>query len=70
MLKALKEKYNKGLLRVAKAEEYFATHTIDESMKYIKLYNEITRELSLLMIEIEKLLKRKMTKDEILNGFK
>lgn len=70
MLKALKEKYNKNLSRVAKAEKYFATHTVDESMKYVELYNEIARELSLLIIDIEKLLKRKMTKDEILNGFK
>jgi hypothetical protein len=38
-------------------------------MKYLKLFNEVTQQLSKLMIEIKAAIGREMTQDEILNGF-
>jgi len=69
-LNELKEKYNKALKRNKNAEEYFKTHTVEECLKYINLFNEVTKELSNLKIKIENLIYRDMTKEEILNGFK
>ena len=66
----LKQKYNYNLNRNRNAEEYFKTHTVEECLKYINLFNEVTKELSNLKIKIENLIYRDMTKEEILNGFK
>lgn len=65
----LKEKYNHFLERNRKAEEYFKDHTVEECLRYLKLFNEVTQQLSKLMIEIKAVLGREMTQDEILNGF-
>lgn len=72
----LKKKYNALLDRNSKAEEYLKTHGPEEclSKKFkgksaIDGFNEIAIELSLLKLEIEPLIYRDMTKDEILNGF-
>ena len=69
-LNELKKKYNKGLERNKKAEEYFKTHTIAECMKYLNLFNEVAIELSLLVIEIETRIYRNMTHKDKINGFK
>ncbi|MBW6409007.1 hypothetical protein [Clostridium weizhouense] len=65
----LKKKYNYNLNRNRDAEKYFRTHTIEECMKYLSLFNTVTRELSNLIIEIESLIGRKMTEYERINGF-
>ncbi|NFH81788.1 hypothetical protein FDA09_16905 [Clostridium botulinum] len=65
----LKKKYNEKLERNKNAEEYFKTHTVKECIKYLSLFNTVTRELSNLIVEIEGLIGRKMTQNEILNGF-
>ncbi|KIL06929.1 hypothetical protein SR42_15305 [Clostridium botulinum] len=65
----LKKKYNEKLERNKNAEEYFKTHTVKECIKYLSLFNTVTRELSNLIVEIESLTGRKMTGHEKLNGF-
>ncbi|WP_252233754.1 hypothetical protein [Clostridium sp. ZS1] len=65
----LKKKYNHNLKRNIDAEEYFKTHTVKECIKYLSLFNTVTRELSNLIVEIESLTGRKMTEYERLNGF-
>ncbi|MBP3916613.1 hypothetical protein [Clostridium sp.] len=65
----LKEKYNYWLARSKKADEFFNNSTVDESLKYVKAYNEITRNLSVIMEVIEKKLGRKLTDEEKFNGF-
>lgn len=69
-LDALKEQYNKTIDRNKNAEKFFTTKPVEECMKYLNLFNQVTVKLSTLRNEIEPLLKRKMTKEEILEGFK
>lgn len=73
----LKKKYNAALLRNKKAEEYLNTHEPEEywgkifkGKTILNGFDEIVIELSLLRLEIEILLYRDMTQEEILNGFK
>ena len=77
----LKKKYNECLKRNQKAEEYLMSHTIEECEKPLKivygksfdtfdLFSEVAADLSKLIIEIEKNMGKKMTRYEILNGFK
>mgnify|MGYP001033575786 CR=1 FL=1 len=66
----LKRKYNEKLSRNRNAENYFRTHKVEECLKYLDLFNEVTKELSELIKQIEQITKKKMTKYEILNGFK
>ena len=68
-LDELKKEYNYWLIRNRNAEIFFATKEVDECIKHINLFNKITIKLSILRNDIEKSLKRKMTKKEILNGF-
>lgn len=79
-LMELKQKYNKALERNKKAEKYLKTHTVEQceaplkivdgkSFNTFDLFNEVVRELSSLMKEIEARTYRKMTQQEILNGF-
>lgn len=70
LLKILKQRYNYSLKRNKKAEEYFNAHTVEECERYKELFDNLTKELSIAKIYIEILLKRKITKDEVLNGFK
>ena len=72
----LKKKYNITLERDKKAEEYLKLHTPEESLSKkfkgksaIDGFNAIAVELSKLRLDIEKLLYRNMTDDEIWNGF-
>ncbi|WP_252214457.1 hypothetical protein [Clostridium sp. VAP41] len=65
----LKKKYNEKLERNKNAEKYFKEHTVSECLKQLNLFNQVVQELSNLKIEIEQLIGRKMTKNEILNGF-
>ena len=73
----LKKKYNIALERDKKAEEYLKLHTPEESLNKkfkgksaVDGFNEIAVELSKSRLEIETLLYRNMTDDEIWNGFK
>lgn len=66
----LKKQYNQTLKRNKNAEEFFTTKPVEECMKYLDLFNQVTIKLSTLRDEIERLLQRKMTKEEILEGFK
>jgi len=66
----LKNSYNDLLKRNEKAEDFFEKNTIDECIKYLDLFNEVTVKLSKIIIEIEKITNKCMTKEEILNGFK
>lgn len=69
-LALLKQKYNYNLNRNRNAEEYFTTHTVAECEKYLKLFNQVTQELSNLMFQIEAIIGKKMTEYEKINGFK
>lgn len=66
----LKKQYNDLLIRNRKAESFFKTKSVRECIKYLDLFNEVTTKLSILRNELETLLKREMTKEEILEGFK
>ena len=79
-LMELKKKYNKALERNKKAEEYLKTHTVEQCESPLKkvngkdfdtfdLFNEVVKELSQLIKAIESRTYRKMTQQEILNGF-
>lgn len=66
----LMEKYNKLIIRNKNAEEYFKNRTVEECLQALELFNDITVQLSRLRKEIEPLLNREMTEEEIFNGFK
>lgn len=76
----LKQKYNKALERNKRAEQYISNRSVEECFKQLKivdgktfntfdLFNEVVRELSQLIKAIESRTYRKMTQQEILNGF-
>lgn len=65
----LQKEYNYWLKRNENAEKYFKEHTAAECEKHMELFNEITIKLSGLITKIELALGRKMTKNEVLNGF-
>lgn len=69
-LEELKDKYNYLIERNKKAEKFFEENSVEECMKYLNLFNQITIDLSNLRNDLEKMLNRKMTKHEILNGFR
>lgn len=66
----LMEQYNKLIKRHTNAEEYFRTKTVEECLQALELFNDITVKLSRLRKEIEPLLGREFTQEEIWNGFK
>lgn len=81
VLLTLRIRYNKCLERNRKAEYYLKTHTVKECLGSIKkkngeeiiildVFNEVVRDLSNLIIEIEKVMGKNMTTYERLNGFK
>ena len=65
----LKKKYNYWIRRNKNAEHFFLTKSIEECIKYLNLFNQIVIELSNQRNVLEKELNRKMTRQEILNGF-
>lgn len=69
ILPTLKQRYNKCLNRNRNAEEYFKTHTVEECLKYLNLFNQVTQELSSLIFQIEVTMGKKMTTYEKTNGF-
>jgi hypothetical protein len=69
VLPTLKMRYNKCLNRNRNAEEYFRTHSVEECLKYLNLFNQVTQELSNLIELIEEAMGKKMTSYEKLNGF-
>ena len=68
-LTLLKEKYNEKLKKANDAEEYFKSHSVEECIKHLKLFNLRTKEVSMAAIEIENFTGRKMTSYELINGF-
>lgn len=76
-LAALKRQYNNALERNKNAEEYFKTHTVEECINKkfksgtaLDIFNEVTKELSGLIVQIENAMEKNMTQYEKLNGFK
>lgn len=69
-LEKLKKEYNKKLERNKKAEEYFKTHTVEQCIKYLDLFNTVTSELGELIKEYKQLTGKSMSKEQILNGFR
>ena len=69
-LEKLKKEYNKKLERNKKAEEYFKTHTVDQCIKYLDLFNTVTSELGEVIKEYKQLTGKSMSKEQILNGFR
>ncbi|MGL5149225.1 MAG: hypothetical protein ACRC7N_01465 [Clostridium sp.] len=53
-LNSLKEEYNYWINRNKAAEEYFATNSVANCMKYLALFNKISYNLSILLNEINK----------------
>lgn len=70
LLVTLKRRYNKCLNRNRNAEEYFKTHKVEECLKYLNLFNQVTKELSTLIVQIGAVMGKKLTTYEKLNGFK
>lgn len=70
ILPVLKMRYNKCIKRNKAAEEYFKTHTVEECLKYLNLFNQVTQDISNLIIQIEEIMGKKMTHYEKINGFK
>lgn len=68
-LEDLKKEYNYWVSRNNNAEIFFNTKSVNECLRHISLFNEITIKLSTLRNKLEDELKRKMTKNEILKGF-
>lgn len=66
----LKKKYNELLQRNKKAEEFFKTKNISECMKYLDLFNDITRQLSGIIFFIEFLTGEELDHEIKINGFK
>lgn len=68
----LKHEYNKQIEANKKAEKAFKTGTVAQccSKGWIDRFNEITRELSRLMLLLEKNLGRELTYSEKFEGFK
>lgn len=68
----IKKEYNKLLKRAKQAEHYLDSVQVPEDKlnKWIKAFQEITIVLSFLIQRFEVAAGRKMTDDEILNGFK
>ena len=69
-LEDLKDRYNYLIERNKNAEKFFEENSVEECMKYLNLFNQITIDLSNTRNSLEKILNRKMTKNEILNGFR
>lgn len=68
-LNELKKKYNEKLQRNKDAEEYFKNNTVEQCLKHLDLFNQVVKELSELIMKIEKLTGKNMTHYEIINGF-
>lgn len=69
-MSALKEEYNKLIVRQKKADKFFEGKTYEQCKKWIEEYQNIIVLLSCLMGEYEIKEGHSMSDDEILNGFK
>lgn len=77
VLLILKQRYNTCLIRNRNAEEYFKTHTVEECLNKsykngtpLDIFNQVVKELSNMIIQIETIMGKNMTTYEKLNGFK
>lgn len=68
-LDQLKRHYNKLLIRNKKAEEFFRTRSVSECMKYLDLFNDVTRQLSGTIFFIELLTGEELSHEQKINGF-
>lgn len=68
-LHQLKDQYNKLLIRNKKAEEFFRTRSVSECIKYLDLFNDVTRQLSGIIFFIEFLTGEELSQEQKINGF-
>lgn len=68
-LYSLKVKYNELLERNKKAEAFFKTKSISECMKYLELFNDVTRQLSGIIFFLEFLTGEELSHEQKINGF-
>lgn len=68
-LDQLKRHYNKLLIRDKKAEEFFRARSVIECMKYLDLFNDVTRQLSGIIFFIEFLTGEELSHEQKINGF-
>ena len=64
-----KKAYNYLLARYKKAEEYFATHTLEEVDKWLPEFIKILETMSMIINSLENRFKVKVTDKEKENGF-
>ncbi len=69
-LNRLKADFNYSLNRYKKAVKVFETYPIEKSLKFINAFNEVVRDISNSMNKLEILMNRKLTAEELENGFK
>lgn len=68
-LKELKDNYNGLIERYCKAEKYLNSCNDEEFNKWAPEFNKIIVGLSELMKQYEEITGKKMSKEEVLNGF-
>ncbi|AVK48947.1 hypothetical protein AXY43_13440 [Clostridium sp. MF28] len=68
-LYSLKVKYNELLERNKKAEVFFKANSISECIKYLDLFNDVTRQLSGIIFFIEFLSGEELSYEQKINGF-
>ena len=66
----LKADFNYSLDRYKKAVKVFETYPIEKSLGFIDGFNEVVRDISNSMNKLEILMNRKLTAEELENGFK
>ena len=66
----LKADFNYSLNRYKKAAKAFETYPIEKSLRLIDAFNEVVRDISNSMNKLEILMNRKLTVEELENGFK
>jgi FtsZ-binding cell division protein ZapB len=71
-IEELKKKYNKLIATEKKAEAFFnnPNESMERKEKWLPKFQEITRELSMMMKQYCELTGKEMMTDEVLNGFK
>ena len=66
----LKADFNYSLNRYKKAAKVFAAYPVEKSLNFIDAFNEVVRDISNSMNKLEILMNRKLTAEELENGFK
>ena len=69
-LNRLKADFNYSLNRYKKAVKVSETYPIEQRLRFIDAFNEVVRDISNSMNKLEILMNRKLTAEELENGFK